>query len=122
MHAPDLHPGPGDRDNTLLVVLIALLSLPAIGIVWVWLRRADFLLPRAIDGTLAQANDDPLLLAAVVNLGLLLATGVVWIWRDAKRRLVGVVGRTTWVVVLLFLGAIGLWIYLAARPPLPPRR
>jgi len=116
MQAPDLHPRPGDRDETLLVVLIALVSLPALGIAWVWLRRADFDLAAAIAGTLDAANDDPLVLATLVDFCLLLATCAVWVWRDGGRRGVGPASRACWVLLTLVLGSLGLWMYLAGRP------
>ncbi len=112
----------GDRDETLLVVLIALVSLPALGIGWVWLRRAGYHVPTAIAGTFREVNDDPLILAAVINLCLLLATCSVWVWRDGRSRGVGRAGRTAWVLLTLLLGGLGLWMYLAGRPRPSPER
>lgn len=120
MHGPDLHPRPGDRDNTLLVVLIALLSLPLAGIAWVWLARANYDVSRAFERTLGQVDDDPLLLAIVADFVLLVATGAALLWRDARRRGIGKAGRIAWVVAFVVLGTLGLWMYLASRPPLQP--
>ena len=117
MQPPDLHPHPADRDTTLLVVLIALLALPAFFLFWVWLAQAKFDPAAALAGTFRRVDDDPLLLAAVVDLCLLLLTGAVWLQADARRRGIGRAGRTAWVVALLVLGSLGLWMYLAARPP-----
>ena len=120
MHGPDLHPRLGDRDNTLLVVLIALLSLPLAGIAWVWLARANYDVSRAFERTLGQVDDDPLLLAIVADFVLLVATGAALLWRDARRRGIGKAGRIAWVVAFVVLGTLGLWMYLASRPPLQP--
>ena len=120
MHGHDLHLRPGDRDNTLLVVLIALLSLPLAGLAWVWLARANYDVPRAFERTLGQVDDDPLLLAVVADFCLLVATGAVLLWGDARRRGVGLAGRAAWVLAFCVLGTLGLWMYLAVRPPLRP--
>jgi hypothetical protein len=120
MHGPDLHLRPADRDNTLLVVLIALLALPLLGIAWVWLARANYDIGRAFERTLGQMDDDPLLLAIVADFFLLVATGAALLWGDARRRGIGAAGRTAWVVAFVLLGTLGLWMYLAARPPLRP--
>ena len=117
MHGPDLHLRPGDRDNTLLVVLIALLSLPVVGIAWVWLARANFDVLRAFERTLGPVDVDPLRLAIVADFCLLVATGAALLWGDARRRGIGAAGRTAWVIAFVLLGTLGVWMYLAARPP-----
>lgn len=110
-----------DRDETLLVVLIALLAIPALGFFWVWLKRAGWEFDRAAWATFREADDDPLVLWCLVDLVLLLVTLCIWLWRDAGARGVGPVGRVAWMVALLLLGTLGLWIWLAARPPLVRR-
>ena len=106
-----------ERDNALLVVLIALVSLPALGIAWVWIARTDGDVGLALHASLRHASRDPLTLAAGVNLLLLLGTCAVGVFRDATRRGLRPAGRIAWVLAVLLLGALGLWMYLAARPP-----
>ena len=119
MRGSDHSLAPGDRDNTLLVVLIALLSLPAIGLLWVWLARSGYDPGRGFSGTLAQVDDDPLLLLVVADFCLAVATACVLLWRDAAGRGVGRSARLGWLLALVLLGTLGAWIYLAVRPRRP---
>ena len=74
---------------------------------------------------LAQNNDNPaagcaacggcgvVIVLCVVGLAIAIALAI-WVSRDAKAR--GMDNATLWVVLVVFLGLIGLVIYLIARP------
>ena len=106
-----------DRDESLLVVLIALLALPTLGLGWVWLARTHWDLSASMAYTVRQVSRDPLALLASLHLACLWATGAVWVWRDGRRRGLGPLARLAWGLALLALGVLGVWIYLAVRPP-----
>jgi len=108
---------PRDRENTLLVVAIALVSLPAIFLGWVWIVRAGGDPVQGLVASALHARNDPLVLAVAVDFLLLIATIAVWIWRDGRARGLGRGARGAWVLALACLGALGLWMYLAVRPP-----
>ena len=75
--------------------------------------------PRAAitDEDLERANRQAKLVIEIVIAGICLALWILmmaWVARDCRNR--GIDGGAVWVLIVFVLGAIGLAIYMAARP------